>query len=78
MVDHFLQNAGLQKIDAPPGIEVCIRVRPNGEQIYVVINHERSPASITLPSQAQNPLTGQPVTGAFRLAPYGVALLLKA
>jgi beta-galactosidase len=78
MVDHFLQNAGIQKIDAPSGVEISIRVRPNGEQLYVVINHERSPASITLPSSAQNPLTGQPVTGAFRLAPYGVAVLIKS
>jgi len=78
MVDHFLQNAGLQKIDAPPGVEVCVRVRPNGEQIYVVVNHERSPANVSLPSPALNPLTGQSVTGAFRLAPYGVAVLLKS
>jgi beta-galactosidase len=78
MVDHFLQNAGLQKIDTPPGVEVCVRVRPNGEQLYVVINHEPSPAGIKLPSPAQNPLTGQPVTGSFRLAPYGVAVLIKS
>jgi beta-galactosidase len=78
MVDHFLQNAGLQRLDTPPGVEVSVRVRPNGEQVYVVVNHERTPATITLPSPAQNPLTGQPVTGAFRLAPYGVAVLLKS
>jgi beta-galactosidase len=78
MVDHFLQNAGLQKIDAPPGVEVCIRVMPDGKQLYVVINHERSPATVTLPSPAQNPLTDQAVTGPFRLAPYGVAVLLRA
>ena len=78
MVDHFLQNAGLQKIETPPGVEICVRVRPDGEQLYVVINHERSPATVTLPSPAQNPLTGQPVSGAFRLAPYGVAVLAKS
>jgi beta-galactosidase len=77
MVDHFLQNAGLQKIDTPPGVEVCIRIRPSGELLYVVINHERAPATVTLPSPAENPLTGQPVTGSFRLAPYGVAVLVK-
>jgi beta-galactosidase len=78
MVDHFLQNAGLQRIDTPPGVEVSIRVRQSGEEVYVVVNHERTPATITLPSQAQNPLTGQPVSGPFRLAPYGVAVLLKS
>jgi beta-galactosidase len=78
MVDHFLQNAGLQRLDTPPGVEVAVRVRPNGDQLYVVVNHERSPATVSLPSPAQNPLTGQPVTGAFRLAPYGVAVLLKS
>jgi beta-galactosidase len=78
MVDHFLLNAGLPKIDTPPGVEVCLRIGPNGEQICVVINHERAPANITLPFPAQNPLTGQPVTGAFRLAPYGVAVLIKS
>jgi beta-galactosidase GanA len=78
MVDHFLQNAGLQRLDTPPGVEVGIRVRPSGEQLYVVVNHERTPATVTLPSPAQNPLTGQSVTGAFRLAPYGVAVLLKS
>jgi len=77
MVDHFIQNAGLQRIDTPPGVEVCVRARPGGEQLYVVINHERSPATVTLPSPAQNPLTDQPVTGPFQLAPYGVAVLLK-
>jgi beta-galactosidase len=78
MVDHFLQNAGLQRVDTPPGVEICTRVSPIGEQIYVIINHERTPATITLPSPAHNPLTGQPVSGAFRLAPYGVAVLLKS
>jgi beta-galactosidase len=78
MMDHFLQNAGLQKIDTPPGVEVSIRVRPNGEQLYVVINHERTPATVTLPSPAENPLTGQPVTGPFRLASYGVAVLVRS
>jgi beta-galactosidase len=78
MVDHFLQNAGLQKFDSPPGVQVSVRVRPNGEQIYVIVNHERAPATITLPFLAQNPLTGQVVSGAFRLASYGVAVLLKS
>jgi beta-galactosidase len=78
MVDHFLQNAGLQKIDTPPGVEVCIRAKQDGEQLYVVINHELSPATVTLPSPTQNPLTGQPVSGPFRLAPFGVAVLVKS
>jgi beta-galactosidase len=78
MVDHFLQNAGLQRIDTPPGVEINSRVTTGGDQVYVVINHERSPATITLPSPAENPLTGQSVTGPFRLAPYGVAVLLKS
>jgi beta-galactosidase len=78
MVDHFVQNAGLQKIQTPPGIEVSVRVSPEGNQIYLVVNHERSPANVTLPVPTENPLTGQQVTGAFRLAPYGVAVLVKS
>jgi beta-galactosidase len=78
MVDHFLQNAGMQKIETPPGIEISIRVRPDGQHLYVIVNHERLPATVTLPFPALNPLTGQSVIGAFRLAPYGVAVLLKS
>jgi beta-galactosidase GanA len=78
MVDHFLQNAGLQKVETPPGVEVCVRVSPGGNQIYLVVNNERSPVTVTLPVPTENPLTGQAVTGAFRLAPYGVAVLMKS
>jgi beta-galactosidase len=78
MVDHFLQNAGLQKIQTPPGVEVSVRVSPEGDQVYLVLNHERSPANVTLPVPTENPLTGQQVTGAFRLAPHGVAVLVKS
>jgi beta-galactosidase len=78
MVDHFLQNAGLQKLDTPPGVEINTRTSRGGQQVYVVVNHERSPTTVTLPSPAENPLTGQPVTGPFRLASYGVAVLVKS
>lgn len=78
MVDHFLQNAGMQKVDTPSDVELCIRVRPGGEQMYMVVNHGRTAATVTLPTPAENPLTGQPVTGPFRLAPQGVAVLVKA
>jgi beta-galactosidase GanA len=78
MVDHFLQNAGIQKVETPPGVEISVRVRPDGQQLYVVVNHERSPATVSLPFPVMNPLTGQPVDGGFRLAPYGVAVLLKS
>jgi beta-galactosidase len=78
MVDHFLQNAGMQKIETPPGVEISVRAKPDGQQLYVVVNHERSPATVALPFPALNPLTEQPVIGAFRLAPHGVAVLLKS
>ncbi len=78
MVDHFLSSAALPKITTPPGVEIRTRFRPDGQEIAIVVNHERAVATVSLPWPAHDPLTGQPVTGPFRLAPYGVAVLARS
>jgi beta-galactosidase len=65
-------------IETPSGVEACQRVTPNGQDIYLLINHEVSPKKVSIPWEAHEHLSGGTGKGELTLAPYGIAILTKA
>jgi len=64
-------------MDSPDGVEVARRVRPGGDEVYVVVNHTPNPAVLSLPWSAVDQLTGAAASGSLQLEAYGVAVLVK-
>lgn len=79
LLDHIMRVAGIQPIlETPPGVEARKRVRPDGREVYVVINHERSEKQVRLPWPALEHLSGRPVDDELSLEPYDVAVLTRS
>jgi beta-galactosidase len=79
LMDHIANMAGVTApLRTPAGVEVCVRVRPDRRQVYVLVNHERQEQGLQVPWPAQEHLTGKPVTGELKLEPYGVAILTRS
>jgi len=79
-LDRLVKNARITTVNTAPGIEYSARVKPDGSEIYIVINHNLTDTTLILPWPALNHLTGQEVRGSFQLPAYGVAVVtpLKA
>ena len=77
LVDRLLKNAGIRSLSTPAGVEARLRVRPDGQEIYFLINHRPEGCCVTLPWPAHEYLDGKPVNGNLELAPYGVAVLTR-
>ena len=77
LVDQIILDAHLETIKTPPGVELRTRTRPNGEQVYFLINHDNAPQSVSLPWPALDHLLGSSHTGEWNLAGYGVAILTR-
>ncbi|MBN2387741.1 MAG: beta-galactosidase [Anaerolineales bacterium] len=77
IIDHILAAAGLRTIKTPPGIEVRTRLRPDGQEIHFIINHNPGEQSVRLPWPAHDHLSGQDVRGNTLLPPYGVLVLTR-
>ena len=77
LIDHILGQVGIQSIQTPKNVELRIRLKPNGEEIYFVLNHSRTEQIVTLPWSGLELLTGQALNGEIKLTPYGVAILSK-
>ncbi len=77
LVDRLLKNAGIRSLSTPVGVEARLRVRPDGQEIYFLINHTSSGQCVTLPWPAHEHLRGKPVDAELELAPYGVAVLTR-
>jgi beta-galactosidase len=60
-------------LDVPAGVEVCRRVG-QGREVYVLVNHAKAAASVTLPHAMRDVLSGRETREA-RLEPWGVAVL---
>jgi beta-galactosidase len=79
LMEHICNLARIKSLmDTPRGVEVCQRVSPEGEKIFILINHEVSPKEISIPWEAYEHLSGGTGKGELTLAPYGVAILTKA
>lgn len=60
--------------DIPAGVEVARR-SGQGRTLTFCLNHTASPQQLPLPGKAVDLLTGKPVSGLLKLAPYAVAVL---
>jgi hypothetical protein len=50
LLDHISQAAVIRPVmETPVGVEVRKRVNANGEEIFIVINHERKEQQVHLP-----------------------------
>lgn len=77
--ERMLKMANITPIlKTPSGLEACLRISPEGEEYFILINHEFKARQIELPWDADEHLSGQRLRGKARLAPYGVAVLTKA
>jgi beta-galactosidase len=61
----------------PSGVEVCARTNPQGEKIYIIINHAGTERRIQIPWKAYELLSGFPGSGELRLLPYSVVVLKR-
>ena len=63
----------------PPGIETTRRVSPGGETLLYVLNHNKTPVSVSLPEGAfVDLITGRSLAQDLDLAEYGVAILVRS
>lgn len=77
LINHILKNAGQHAVDTPPGVELCTRIRPDGQEIYFLINHSRTNQSIQLPWKTYDHLSGQKLEEMFSLSPYSVVVFSR-
>jgi len=78
LVDHIVRMAVVKPpLDTPAGVEARKRMNVEGEEVFIVINHERAEQLVQLPWPAREHLSGQTVLDELRLAPYGVAVLTR-
>jgi beta-galactosidase len=62
-------------LETPPGVQAARRMRPDGKEIIILINHTRQRQMIELPRQFTENLKGIDLEGKVEMAPYGVAVL---
>ena len=78
LLDHIVTLAGIRPVlETPGGVEARKRVNAQGQEVWIVINHERVEKQMHLPWPAQEHLSGQGVNGDLSLGPYGVAVLTR-
>lgn len=77
LTDEIISNLKLDLFKTPPGVEVRTRVLTNGERVYFVINHQSISATISLPWEALDHLTGKTVHGDIVFGGYAVAILTR-
>jgi beta-galactosidase len=75
LLEHVLESAEVATHVAEPGIEICRRIRPGGEEAYIVINHNSRPCAVHMAWTSFEHLTGIPLGTDFDLAGYSVAVL---
>ena len=65
-------------LTVPQGVEVCVRIKPDGKKIYILINHNNDTKHVLISWNAHEYLSGISGKGQLTLTPYGVAILTKA
>jgi beta-galactosidase len=78
LFEYVTSGAGVMPLlETPQGVEARKRVNANGNEIVIVINHERTDQCVHLPWPVQDHLTSNALQGEMRLGPYGVAVLTR-
>jgi len=73
----ILRAAGIEPaLATPPGVEACLRVRADGLQVYILVNHTARAQVVPLDRQANDHLTGQ-TSDTVHLLPFGAAILTR-
>jgi beta-galactosidase len=65
-------------LEAPTGVEIRRRLRPDGQAVFIVINHARIGQGVYLPWTAREHLSGRSFESVLPLAPYGIAIITQA
>jgi len=79
LLDHIVSLAGIRPaLETPGGVEAHKRVNAQGQEVWIVINHERVDKQVPLAWPAQEHLSGQAVDGDLSLGPYGVVILTRS
>jgi beta-galactosidase len=77
-LEHVCAVNGIKSLMITPrGVEVCQRITPEGQKVFILINHEVSPKKVAIPWEAHEYLSGFTGKGQLTMAPYGVAILTK-
>ena len=78
LLDRIMKAAGVEPIlFTPPGVEACLRQRPDGVALYFLVNHAAAPATVSLPWPAHDRLQDRTVQGELQLEAYGVSVLTR-
>ncbi|MGE5225084.1 MAG: beta-galactosidase [Omnitrophica WOR_2 bacterium] len=78
VMERFANTAGLRSMmPTPPGVEACKRVKENGEEVIILLNHLRAEQVVSLPWTVRERLNGNTYEKELRLEPYGVAVLTR-
>ena len=75
LLAQVLETAKVTTYATAPGIEICKRVQPGGNEVYIVINHNPTECAIHMPWPSFEHLRGVPLKADFNLAAYSVAVL---
>ena len=78
LLERMLKTAGVTTIKTPPGIELCIRQQPGGDNIYIVINHQPIPNKLRMPWPVYDHIARVEHHADINLGAYGVAVLTIA
>lgn len=80
LVQRFAQNAGIKSppINVPEGVEVRPMTNANGEDLWLVINHQQTAKIINPPWPVIEHFSGKTLESKFKVAPYGVAILTRS
>ena len=78
LLDDLVEATGVARVmECPAGVEARKRVNPQGDEVFILVNHERSETEVALPWLAHDHIQGFEIDK-LRLAPYGVAVLTRA
>ena len=78
MMEKFLRTASAgAPFEAPEGVEIATRVKPDDSEVFFVINHKSEEVNVTIPWLAMDHISGSPVQGTLHLPAYGVVVLTK-
>jgi len=78
LTDMILTVSDIRPLmETPRGVEVCQRVSPAGEKIYIIINHRKESQKLALPWKAHEHLSDTTIQGELDLSAYDVAILTR-
>jgi beta-galactosidase len=75
LMAYILETAKVAAYVTESGIEICKRVQPGGQEVYIVINHNSAETAVHMPWPSFDHLSGSTLAADFNLAAYSVAIL---